>query len=320
MRRGVYIFLITQQHLSKKTVKPKNKTTRKEKTMKKSTLEKKGRLMLILLIITLTLIIGLNGCYQPPPAPVTQRPVHRIVDTTISDVNTANFIDGGIFVTPVVADLDIRPNRITETTKLTFPLSTRPDMIDLRRQAIANAILKADADVLIEPIFNIDVNTNTQTSQAEYTMTIRGYPASYRNFRQITQRDTLMLNYIKPLQSGIDMIVTDHGIVSSHQLITGSNQTSRNVTLNIVNNSTQPIREIFIREEGTASWSPNLLPSVISHGNKTTIEFSQTGSSNLYEIHAKNNTESYLIRSVNLSSDNVSVTITRYHWTRTGVR
>jgi len=51
-------------------------------------------------------------------------------------------------------------------------------MVDLRRQATSRAIIKADAVILAEPIVNITSTINTKTNKTEFTILVRGYPAT----------------------------------------------------------------------------------------------------------------------------------------------
>jgi hypothetical protein len=64
--------------------------------------------------------------------------------------------------------------------------STTPVEI-VKKNAVADALKNAKADVLIEPKFEIEKKSSTITAS------VTGFPAFYKNFRPITQDDVKLL-------------------------------------------------------------------------------------------------------------------------------
>ncbi len=62
-----------------------------------------------------------------------------------------------------------------------------------KNMAISDALQKNSADVLVEPYFLIETDGN------KTTVTVKGYPATYRNFRALTLEDSILLGYKAPL-------------------------------------------------------------------------------------------------------------------------
>ncbi len=85
---------------------------------------------------------------------------------------------------PVIADLDVEEKKVSGVVvgKVKTPIN------QLKQLAIADALKKADADVLVEPRFEIDFE-KTKT-----TVTVTGFPAKYENFRPMEEKDTIFVN------------------------------------------------------------------------------------------------------------------------------
>jgi len=96
--------------------------------------------------------------------------------------------DTGVFHIPVIADLDVSQTKIRGTAS-----GSSDTMQLLRVRAINNALSTNDADVLLEPRFSFD------TTGSRTTVTVTGFPASYKNFRHITEQDSLLLKNVKIL-------------------------------------------------------------------------------------------------------------------------
>ena len=90
--------------------------------------------------------------------------------------------DTGVSHLPVIADLDVIQTKITGTA------SGPNDTIELLRvRAINNALERNNADVLLEPRFSFE------TTGMRTTVTVTGFPASYKNFRTITEQDSTLI-------------------------------------------------------------------------------------------------------------------------------
>jgi hypothetical protein len=101
-------------------------------------------------------------------------------------------ISGLVTHIPVTADLDV------QSTKVQGVYSDRVKKISLdehvegvKKMALHNALEKAGADVLIEPMYSIDVVSGARW--ATVTVRVTGYPATYKNFRSATLKDKELL-------------------------------------------------------------------------------------------------------------------------------
>lgn len=104
--------------------------------------------------------------------------VYKTTTTKTMDVS-----GGGIIQTPVIVDLDVKPNKVsgTATGKKEVPIE------NVRQSAIADAVKSANADVLVEPRFETTITSSNKT------IVVSGYPANYKNFRQMTNADTTLI-------------------------------------------------------------------------------------------------------------------------------
>jgi hypothetical protein len=100
-----------------------------------------------------------------------------------STAKTMDIYGGGVLHFPVVADLDIRETKTSGSKAGTT--STSLDL--LKVEAIAAALKAANADVLIEPSYQIE------TEGSRVTVSVTGWPASYKNFRKLQLADTALI-------------------------------------------------------------------------------------------------------------------------------
>ena len=91
-------------------------------------------------------------------------------------------IPGVVLQTPVLADLDVNNTKVTGIAEFK---NSKPDYV--RNMAVANALEKSDADVLVSPTYS------TTTTAGNISVTVTGYPAKYKNFRPMTSKDTTIL-------------------------------------------------------------------------------------------------------------------------------
>ena len=89
---------------------------------------------------------------------------------------------------PVVADLIVSETKVTGT----FSSTGRTTVNTAKKMAIADALNKAKADVLVEPQYEIT------KSFMRVDVTVKGYPANYKNFRPMEPKDTLFINTVQP--------------------------------------------------------------------------------------------------------------------------
>lgn len=107
--------------------------------------------------------------------------------TTMEQASTTKVMDiygVGVIQYPVVGEMDVDINKVTGTVESS---NASVNINSLKVSAVNNAIKKSNADILIEPIFDI-VKDGRQT-----TVTVTGFPATYTNFRPITLADVPLL-------------------------------------------------------------------------------------------------------------------------------
>ncbi len=91
---------------------------------------------------------------------------------------------------PEVADLDVQA-KVTKTMTWSFrPFYLgEPKKSTAKGNLISDVLKENNADVLLEPQFHFE-----KTQYGQRTLTVSGYPATYKNFRKATDAD---LNAIK---------------------------------------------------------------------------------------------------------------------------
>lgn len=90
----------------------------------------------------------------------------------------------GVIHKPVIADLEVKEFKVTGSATSDFQTS---GIAQLKQKAIANALKEAGGDLLVEPRFS------TESSRGRTTVTVSGWPASYKNFRSIQKDDIELL-------------------------------------------------------------------------------------------------------------------------------
>lgn len=96
---------------------------------------------------------------------------------------TADIYGAGVIQKPVLADMEVKEEKISAT------INARGKSIndDLKNQAVAEAVKKSNADVLVEPRFESTIQGR------RITLTVTGYPATYKNFHTIKQDEVELL-------------------------------------------------------------------------------------------------------------------------------
>ncbi len=89
----------------------------------------------------------------------------------------------GVIQYPIIAEMDVDSNKITGTADA--PSGTSLEIV--KNSAVADALKKSNADILIEPTFE------TITSSGRVQAVVTGFPASYKNFRPATIEDMPLL-------------------------------------------------------------------------------------------------------------------------------
>ena len=92
---------------------------------------------------------------------------------------TQNINSSGILQLPVVAELQVKNEKITGESSQTSNTS----LSIIKSNAVNNALSKSPGDVLIEPNYII------KTERGMTHVTVTGYPGIYKNFHTITEDD-----------------------------------------------------------------------------------------------------------------------------------
>ena len=105
------------------------------------------------------------------------------IKSTTNTAKTLSIYGSGVIQKPVIVDLDVQQTKVTATVsgKLGSNLEA------LKGEAVSVAVKKAGADVLVEPSYTIVSNRGTST------VTVAGFPATYKNFRDIKIEDVPLL-------------------------------------------------------------------------------------------------------------------------------
>lgn len=103
--------------------------------------------------------------------------------STTNTAKTLNVYGAGVIQKPVIVELDVKQTKVTAT--VTGKLGSNTEA--LKAEAVSAAIRNSGADVLVEPTYNIVTNRGTTT------VTVSGFPATYKNFRDIKMEDVPLI-------------------------------------------------------------------------------------------------------------------------------
>ena len=106
--------------------------------------------------------------------------------TSLSKFSSAKTIDieASVNQKPTLADLDVKENKVSGTASYK---STVKSVEAIKQEAVANALKSVNADILVEPKFDTEINNST------ITITVTGYPGFYKNFRAVKTEDLPVL-------------------------------------------------------------------------------------------------------------------------------
>jgi hypothetical protein len=99
---------------------------------------------------------------------------------------TAAITNSEIIQKPVIVELDVKNVKVTGTAQ---SISSNELLEETKNNAINDALKNANADVLVEPKFDIE------TARGRRTVTVTGFPATYKNFQSYTDKDTTLLKF-----------------------------------------------------------------------------------------------------------------------------
>ena len=128
---------------------------------------------IILLALGLSILI-LSGCATATPQ-----------TTTTGHARTRQITDAPIVHIPVVADLTISQTKVTGVAEGNIYAMGGVEAI--RTLAIINALRPTNADILIQPTYELTQRGN------HVRIEVTGFPASYNNFRNINSNDVNLL-------------------------------------------------------------------------------------------------------------------------------
>ena len=102
-----------------------------------------------------------------------------------TSVKTIDITNVGVIQKPVIVDLVVDQTKVRGTATGS---NTSGGVTVVKSEAVKDALSKAgQADVLIEPDFTIT------TRNANITVEVTGFPATYKNFRTIEEQDAVWL-------------------------------------------------------------------------------------------------------------------------------
>ena len=133
------------------------------------------KIMYLFKIISIVSVVSFTSCYAPQTA-YYGKPKQK----DISGV--------GVIHIPVVADLEVSQTKITEEVDVSN--KTFASELIAARYALRVILNKHKADILIEPTYEFK----------DKSIIVSGYPAKYKNFRNIEEKDIKLLMVSPPIE------------------------------------------------------------------------------------------------------------------------
>lgn len=108
-----------------------------------------------------------------------------ITSCSVTKSSTAKSLDvyGTVMHIPVVADLDVKQTKVSATVEFQGKEASEA----IKNKVIGEALKISNADILIEPSFDIE------TKGSSSKITVKGFPATYKNFRNASPGDVELL-------------------------------------------------------------------------------------------------------------------------------
>lgn len=122
-------------------------------------------------IILLSIIIAITSCST----------------SKSGTAKTMDIVGSGVMHKPVVVDLDVKQDKVEKTVEVKNLTSIN----NAKNEVIRDLLKERNADVLVEPSFY----STTKGSKTE--LTVYGWTANCKNFRQVEEKDIKFLE-IKP--------------------------------------------------------------------------------------------------------------------------
>lgn len=121
------------------------------------------------------------------------------------------------FVTPVVADMEVKEAKISNEVEIFIKLKSReinqimaaemrgvesPLVLSWKKYALAQTLKKFKADDIVSPTFEI---APSNTKKDVLVVTVTGHPAVYKNYRTATQADVELMKPFVEQKSDLNL-------------------------------------------------------------------------------------------------------------------
>ncbi len=103
--------------------------------------------------------------------------------TKSGTAKTMDIVGSGVIHKPVIVDLDVKQEKASKTVVLTNVLS----LDNAKNEAVRELLKEKSADILVEPTFD------SKTKNGKTELTVYGWTANYKNFRQVEEKDIKLL-------------------------------------------------------------------------------------------------------------------------------
>lgn len=94
-----------------------------------------------------------------------------------------DIVGSGVIHKPVIVDLDVKQEKTSKTVVLKNVLS----LDNAKNEAVRELLKEKNADILVEPTFD------SKTKNGKTELTVYGWTANYKNFRQVEEKDIKLL-------------------------------------------------------------------------------------------------------------------------------
>lgn len=115
--------------------------------------------------------------------------------TKSGTAKSMDIVGPGVIHKPIVVDLDV--NQVKSVSTSTF--SGIESMQNAKNDVVRQLLKEHNADVLVEPTFE------TESKNGKTQLTVKGWPATYKNFRPIEEKDLKFLevrpNYLQKAET-----------------------------------------------------------------------------------------------------------------------
>lgn len=103
---------------------------------------------------------------------------------TVQQTATTTDIKAKVMQVPTVADLVVQPQRVEASQDWNWKFLGGDCIAQRKKHLVYDIVKNAKADVLVEPHVNL-----TKKTFGKRSLTISGYPATYKNFRKASKED-----------------------------------------------------------------------------------------------------------------------------------